>query len=125
MVNECVPTHVVAQEGAKIKPKWMTQRVMETIKKKEVAWERFHKRRKITRHRMYCRARNLATRAVQDAKYRFENFLAHEVKDNPQAFFAYTHNKTRIKEPVSRVGRPDGTLTESIHETCEVFNRIS
>ena len=38
-------------------------------------------------------------------------------------FYAYSRSQTTIKEGVSRLRKPDGTLTESNQESSEVLNQ--
>ena len=51
--------------------------------------------------------------------------LASEIeKGDCQGFYAYLRSQTTIKEGVSRVCKPDGSLTESLKDTSDTFNYV-
>ena len=101
----------------------MTGRVLNRIREKENAWIRYRQRRSRARYANYCRKRNVATRAVKEAKYDFEKKLSTEAKENPRAFYAYARSKTRIKEEVLQLKHPDGSLTATLPEACTLINQ--
>ncbi|KAK4305275.1 hypothetical protein Pmani_022834 [Petrolisthes manimaculis] len=123
IVQECVPLQVVTPVGNKMKPKWMTNNVINKIRLKEASWIRYRQKRIRARYRQYCKTRNDTTRTVRWAKYWYEKKLSMEVKLNPQAFFAYARSKTRIKEEVLCIKRTDGSVTSDTLESCEILNK--
>ena len=73
---------------------------------------------------IYTQVRNDAVAAVREAKYRFEKSIAEEVQQGDTAsFYAYLRSQTTIKEEVSRVTWPDGSLTTSNLETANAINQ--
>ena len=60
---------------------------------------------------------------VRDAKYNFEHKLAHDIKSDPRAFFAYARSRTSLKEEVLAVTKEDGSLTTSLEETSDIMNQ--
>ena len=60
---------------------------------------------------------------MQDAVDLFEKYLAQEVKNELQAFFAYACSKTNIKESLSRLRHSDGALITSTKEAPELLNK--
>ena len=59
---------------------------------------------------------------MREAVCLFEKRLAGEVKNNPRAFYAYARSKTTLKERVTKLKTPDGTLTNSTQEACDLLN---
>ena len=58
-----------------------------------------------------------------DAKYNFKHKLAHAIKSDPRAFFAYAGSNTSLKEEVLTVTKEDGSLTTSLEETCDIMSQ--
>ncbi len=69
-----------------------------------------------------CRVRNTATNKVRDAKHKFEKKIALESGTNPRAFHSYARSKTKIKEEVTHLRKPDGSFTATAMENCTLLN---
>ena len=121
VVHKTVPPYQVHR--GRVKKKWMTNKVLMLIQRKEAMWNSYRKnkcsKRKLMRYR---KARNQVTTAIRQAKYVFERKLADEVRDNPRVFYAYARSCTTLREELKMVKRSDGTLTSTLGETCEVMN---
>lgn len=58
---------------------------------------------------------------VADAKYNSERNLIGEAKRNPRVFYSYDRSKTLFKETVTKVKQPNGSLTNSTEEQCDLL----
>ena len=57
------------------------------------------------------------------AKYKYEQTIAEEIGNgNVKAFYSYARSLTSIKESVSCVIRPDGSLTNNRKDTANIMN---
>lgn len=54
VVELCVPEQPALATRSKLKPKWMSQRVLTKIREKEISWARYRQRRDRVRYRKYC-----------------------------------------------------------------------
>ena len=116
-----IPTEMPSKGSPK--NKWMTRYAQYAVEKKAEAWEFYRKRRSKARYDRYKRACNNAVYQVRQAKMNFEKSLANEIKrGDTAAFYSYLRSKTKIKEGVSNVLKPDGTLTSTNSETANVIN---
>ena len=103
-------------------PKWMTKDVKDQITQKEKAWKRLRARKTPIRAEKYRQERNKATQMIRIAKLIFDKKLCEDIKVNPKHFWSYIRSKTKIKENVLRVKKPNGQVTDSDLETANVMN---
>ena len=121
VVDSLVPVEVPPKGPPK--NKWMTRCAQQAVNRKAEAWDFYRKKRTKARYERYCRARNNAVQQVRLAKFNFEKSLANEIKKgDTAAFYSYLRSKTKIKDEVSKVTKPDGNLTESNKETGNIIN---
>ena len=110
--------------GATPKNKWMTRKALHAIDLKEKKWKIYRGNRIPETLDIYNQARNDAVAAVREAKYRFEKSIAEEVQQgDTSSFYAYLRSQTTIKEEVSRVTWPDGSLTTTNFDTANAINQ--
>ena len=101
----------------------MTRKALHTIELKEKKWKVYKSNRTDTNLTTYNHVRNESVSAVKEAKYNFEKSIAQEVKNGDTAsFYAYLRSITNVKEAVTRVSWPDGSLTNSKKDTADVIN---
>ena len=104
------------------KPKWMTKEVKDQINAKEKAWKRLKARKTNLREIKYRQVRNLVTSMVRAAKKAFEKQLCKDIKVNPKHFWSFIRSKSKVKENVTKVRKPNGELSKNDQETADVFN---
>ena len=122
VIESCIPVSVGGLGKKAREEKWMTRKVMSEIKNKEIAWIRYRKTKSARCLRAYRVMRNKATRAVREAKKKFEENLSKEVKTTPKAFYAYARSKTTIKEQVMAVRNEQGVLSSSLDDVYDIMN---
>ena len=54
-----------------------------------------------------------------------ERNIAKLIKTNPKLFYQYVSSKTKPREQISNLKKPDGTLTENDLEKAEVLKTFS
>ena len=102
----------------------MTKKALNAIDIKEKKWKVYRDNKNDDTLDVYRQARNYSVKTIREAKYNFEKSLANEVKNGETAsFYAYLRSSTNIKEEVSRVTKPDGSLTTTKKDTADVINQ--
>ena len=110
-------------EGEQPRNKWMTRNALQAIHEKENKWHVYRKNKTDANLKIYNDARNESVDIVRQAKYKYEKLIAEEVGNgNVKAFYSYARSLTSIKENVSCVQRPDGSLTNSKKDTANIMN---
>jgi len=69
----------------------------------------------------YCRCRNVSTLAGRNSKCDFEQDIANNVTNNPKRFWKYVQSKSKVKQLVSSIQRPDGSVTTDDMEIVNAF----
>ena len=111
--------------GNTVSHKWMNRQTRMALDAKADKWNRYRSNKTPENYDVYVRFRNDAVSMVRSAKKNFEMKLADEIeKGDCQGFYSYLRSQTTIKEGVSRVMKPDGTLTESLKETGDTINQM-
>ena len=111
--------------GNNTNKKWMTSQTKKALDAKSDKWNSYRSNKTPENYDIYVRYRNDAVSIVRNAKKDFEMKLASEIeKGDCQGFYAYLRSQTTIKEGVSRVCKPDGSLTESLKDTSDTFNKV-
>jgi len=59
---------------------------------------------------------------VRNAKFNFEKGLITDISVNPKRFWKYVQSKSKVKQSVNSINRPDGTTTTDDSEIASVLN---
>ena len=104
--------------------KWMTRKALQAIDLKTKKYKVWKRNKTEPNLAILRQATNATVAAIREAKYNFEKSIAEDVKKGDKAsFYAYLRSTTNIKEEVSRVLNPDGSLTNTLKDTVNVINR--
>jgi len=106
----------------KLKPLWMTQKVLIKLKKKQTAFKRYLMTREGKDYQQYARTRNQTKWICQSAVKDFEKNLAREAKINPKAFFNYTNSKLKTTSSVPDLDVRKGVKTKGDKEKANLLN---
>jgi hypothetical protein len=119
-VDECVPWQTFSK---KVKPKWMTRRVLNLLAKKRKIWRKFKRTGRQELHQRFLELRTESDLAIAGAKRSFEDKLARNIKDDPKSFFAYARSKHNTKASVGPLRKADGSLEADDAKCAEMLNR--
>jgi len=72
----------------------------------------------------YQSARNIAAKAIREAKRTFESKLASDVKKDSKSFWAYVMSKAKTKEKVGPLKDQFGMLIDDDEMICNIFNNF-
>ena len=107
----------------KTKPLWINKEAAEAIKAKDKSFQ-MHRKYKHYSYKRYASVRNECNRKIKNAKIDFEKKLTTEIKTNSKAFWKYVRSKTKVKENISDLKKPDGTLTQNDTEKVLELNNF-
>ncbi len=108
----------------KWKPLWMNGDALKKVKKKYHAWKRYTSTKQYCDFESYKRQRNLASKAVRQAKRDFERKLAADIKKNPKCFWKYVRSKTNVKTGVHDLEKEDGSFAHTDEEKAGLLNKF-
>ena len=120
IINKFVPFKSTALVNNK--PLRINKEVKCALCKKRESWMDWKKQPSTQKLDDYIRKRNEATFIKSCKKEKFEEKLVEGMKDDKNKFYSYVRNKTKIKERICSVTKPDGKLTTSDVETANVLN---
>ena len=98
--------------------------LLSALQLKRAAFARKKKYRSDTNEAEYIKYRNLVNKLVKKAKRQKEKKVATEAKFNPKALFQYISAKTKTRETVPNLQKPDGTHTTNDAEKVEVLSQF-
>ena len=111
VVDECVPKK--KRRTGQAKPLWMQQNVLRLIRKKRRLWSSYQKTREFQSWQAYRKVQAEVTKAVRNAKKKFERKLARNSKSNPRAMYSYINKKTSTRAKVGPLKDSSGkTITD-------------
>ena len=122
LVSKYIPTQF--DNNFKPMPQWMNKSAFCTIKKKRKMWLKYQSTLLPIDYIEYARCRNASTQAVRGAKYNFEMGLINDLSVNPKRFWKYVQSKTKVKQSVASINKPDGTITVDDIEIASVLNNF-
>ena len=74
----------------------MTGQAIAKVKAKRKAWRNYLKTKSMNDYKIYAKLRNQARWETRRANSEFEKKIATEAKQNPKAFWNYTHKKQQF-----------------------------
>ena len=106
------------------KPKWMTYKCFQKIKRKRKKWNR-HKRTGLPRHEeAYMKCLNECTKLVRETKDQYEIKMAKNIKDDCKTFYSYSRGKMRCKVKVGPIEDENGVLQTDDSKQAEILNNF-
>lgn len=106
------------------KPLWANERMMRSVKKKKLAFQRYLSTRDGEDYLAYVKVRNQAKREIRRAIMTYEGEIAKQVKRNPKAFFKYANSKCKTRATVAELENDNGEVTKDDNEAAEVLNKF-
>ena len=116
--------HIPMKSNASKKdPLWMTSEVKQIVHEKHKTWMKYYYCRTDLNYKEYKLANKKCSKVIQQAQKSLEHKIANEVKDNPKSFWKYIKSKTKPKNPVGRIFKKNGELTDNDRETAVRLNQ--
>ena len=97
----------------------MTKRTSKLIARKRKVYSKY----KDSKHPAYIQASIKADKAVKEAKRKFEELLAQNIKEDSKSFYAYVRSKSKSKVKPGPLVDADGQVIASDDATAEEFNK--
>ena len=126
--EECVPLKKISR-GRDSNKKWFNDKAKRLVARKKHAWDAYMRAERLKLpevndyRKRYVRARNRAQYGIRGIKRRHEETLLTRLKSNPKLFYSYYNSKTKVREPVGQIRKPDGTLTSSNKEAAAALSQ--
>ncbi|MCP3853075.1 MAG: hypothetical protein GY694_23025, partial [Gammaproteobacteria bacterium] len=96
--------------------------LLSALQHKRKSFKNYKKYPTLKNHREYVYYRNLVNKEVKLAKRRKELTIAKEAKTNPKALFQFIASKTKPKEKIPNLDKPDGNKTENDNDKVKVLS---
>ena len=130
-MDKYIPSVNFSSAKARSYPLWLNKEVLRVIKLKHKAWNKYLFTRQKSDYDAYSKIRNHSTSMVRKARQLFETNLASNIKTNPNKFWSYVNQITKVKPGFSMLEREDGTviandvdIAKSLNNYfCSVFTR--
>ena len=81
-------------------PKWMTNGIKRSIKKRNKAWQKYKDKPEYQNLMNYRKRRNEVTNRIRINKRKFEEKLAEKIKIDSKSFYLHARLKTKTKDSV-------------------------
>ena len=101
---------------------WSNRTVIQAVKMKHRAWNRYSKTRSTDSWETYCKARNFATSQVKKAKIEYERKIARQIKQNSKCFWKMVRDKTKVKEGIPDLMSKKGEILKDDKGKAEILN---
>ena len=101
---------------------WSNRTVIQAVKMKHRAWNRYSKTRSTDSWETYCKARNFATSQVKKAKIEYERKIARQIKQNSKCFWKMVRDKTKVKEGIPDLMSKKGEIIKDDKGKAEILN---
>lgn len=120
--NRSIPKSKPDGLGKK-RPMWFGDKVVDKIKAKNKAYQRYRASSSLNDYRTYSRIRNQARWESRKAKMTFEKSLARNAKQNPKAIFKYINGKLKTRGDITELETDRGRVT-SDGDKANVLNNF-
>ena len=121
-VTKCVPTKEVSSNG-RLKPPWMSRAALSKVKRKYSRWITYLNTKQGRDYQEYIKCRNEASKAIRKSRREFEKALAKQCRKNSKGIWKYMKTSNVMKSTIPHLQNPDGTLTKTDQEICEVLSQ--
>ena len=96
--------------------------LLQKVQRKRQAFKHYKKYPSVSNYNIYAKYRNQVKWETRKAKKQKEQKVALDSKKNPKALFQYINSKNKSKETIPDLLKPDGSLSKSTTEKCNMFN---
>ena len=120
-INKHVPVYTF-NSTKKYRQIWMTKECITKVKEKCKSWRQYMKTKYRSDKLIYSRLRNQTRWICRKTLKLYEKKVAHNIKDNPKAFWQYVNSKLKHKEAVSDLKTESGVATSDSENANELSN---
>ena len=123
--DKYIPSRIIKRKTINHKNKIpVPNTLLELFHKKRAAFKYFKKYPTNQNRQTYHSLRNLAKKFSNKAKLDKEIEIANKSKENPKLLYQYLASKSKPKETIPNLKKPDGTMTETDSEKANVLNKF-
>ncbi|KAL5255423.1 hypothetical protein ACHWQZ_G010850 [Mnemiopsis leidyi] len=101
------------------KDPWESMSLVRARAKCNRFWKNFEQNPSKMSHNWAMNAQDEYDQRIRDNRMLYEKKITKSMKENPKRFFSYLNSRRKIKSGVSRLKKPDGTITTSAQETAD------
>jgi hypothetical protein len=121
-VREALDKHVpVRPARSRLRPAWLTQQIVEAIRRKQRLWERAKKGRDVEE---YKTAEKDVKRMIRNAKQNFEKRLADGNGGNTRPFYSYIKQRTKSKPGIDPLKNQKMEIVAEDQGMAELLNNF-
>ena len=120
-VEQFAPKKVI-KAGKRKKPLWVNSETLHAVKTKHNSWEKYRISRQDNDYKLYCIARNKATKLIRNVKRMYEQAISSKVKDDAKHFWKYVKSKTSVKSTISQLKNEKGDLVDDSKGKADILN---
>jgi hypothetical protein len=102
----------------------MNYKACKSIKKKYRLWQKYRDSPDYQKYENFKRARNEANREIKEAKRKFEEKIARNIKEDSKTFFRYTRKNYSSREKIGPLKNETGEVVKGKEEMGEILNRF-
>ena len=117
-----IPTIAPGKKKATKKSVYLDKEALDKVRRKNHAWKEYMRDKTVTSYDSFAKERNELRVMTRRKKENFESKLAHEVKDNPKAFWNYANRKTSSKDSMPDLVGIDGVTAKTDTEKANALN---
>lgn len=122
IMEVCIPK-VKSINGARVKPRWMTQTVAKSVKKKHSLYKRFLCTKRGRDYEKYKVTRNKCSKLIKRARKDYEKNIADGCKKSPKLFWKYVQERAKSNAGISALKTGNG-FAVSDDEKAETLNKF-
>ena len=119
-VNQSIPTRKI-KSGKFQHPIPLDKETRTKINRKCRLWKEYMATKNPATYTAYCKVRNQVRRITRKATKLYEKDIAAQAKDNPKKFWTYVRSKTKRREDIPNLNKPDNTTTSTNQEKAELL----
>jgi len=120
VIDKCIPK--VVKKPPSNKPPWWSGAIAKAIKRKHQLYSTFQHTHSGSDYDAYAFKRNEVKSMVRAAQATYERQLIDKFSANPKALYGYVRDKSKCKQKIGPLTKPDGSSTSSDGEVAEVLN---
>ena len=100
----------------------MNRKIKKGMKKREKLWKQYDRTPSHRTKTAYTKKRNEVSKAIKDAKVKFECKLADNIKEDPKSFYAYVRSKSRARVGIGSLKDEHGAIVEEVTDMTRILN---
>jgi hypothetical protein len=122
-MEKCIPK-VKSGNSKKIKPVWMNNKALRTVKKKHKMFQRYLRTKSGRDYNRYIEVRNNCSKLLKKTRKNYEKHVANESKVNPKKFWKYVQEKLKVNTGIGTLKKKDGSLATDDASKADVLNEF-